>query len=127
MTPKAAGRAKAKAKSGVPVCCPERAANWMAKAFQIIDELKKAYDEVQLDVELPAFINAIDWEAVCQWHDLRPVPDGPRVLTMAKLLQDGSGREYPVYLAAFQMFAFNIAFEHPEFKQMLAALQQSET
>ena len=72
---------------------------------------------MQLDVELPVYINETDWEVLRQWHVLRPVSEGPRVLTMAKLLyphgawQEDSG-EHSVCIAAFQMFAFNTAFEH---------------
>ena len=31
--------------------------------------------------------------------------------------------EHSVCIAAFRMFAFNIAFDHPEFKQMPATLK----
>ena len=128
---RAAAKAGAAAKrgaepAGIPVCCPERAANWAVEALQLVDQLKVTYDEVQIDAGWPACINAIDWETLRRWHALRPVPDGPRVLTLAKLLQCEPGREHGEYLAAFQMFAFSIAFELPGFKRMRAELQQQE-
>lgn len=82
--------------------------------------MKKDYDAYIITSEMPCLINRDDFTALCVWNVLHPVEDGPRVCRIDKIFKE---ENLGITLTALQMNAFNIAFEVPEFKEILTAIK----